>query len=201
MEQDRFDACMQRICDGDKNALKEIYEAYMTYVFSVIYQIVGNHADAEDITADFFVKLWTGSDKYVKGTGHKAYLATIARHMAIDFLRKHKKEVLVSEFTTDISEDDGGTKNDSMVVTDSQVSGEIIAGSGPVSLVEQEVIENISLKEALDKLKPREREVINLKIMGDMTFKEISEATKSPMGTVTWLYRQAINKLRRCGYE
>lgn len=201
MEQNRFDACMQRICDGDKDALKEIYEEYMTYVFSVIYQIVGNHADAEDITADFFVKLWTGSDKYEKGFAHKAYLATVARHMAIDFLRKHKKEVLVSEFTTDISADEGEARTDTMIVSDSQANGETINGGSPVSLVEQEVIENISLKEALGRLKPREREVINMKIMGDMTFKEISEATKSPMGTVTWLYRQAINKLRRCGYE
>lgn len=190
---------MRRICNGDKNALKEIYEAYMTYVFSVIYQIVGNHADAEDITADFFVKLWTGSDKYVGGTGHKAYLATIARHMAIDYLRKHKKEVLVSEFTTEISEDDSQIESGAMVVSDTQ--SDTRSGTGTVSLVEQEVIEDISLKEALDKLKPREREVINMKIMGDMTFKEIAEATKSPMGTVTWLYRQAINKLRRCGYE
>lgn len=48
MEQARFDACMQRISNGDKSALKEIYESYMKYVFLVIYQVVGNHEDAED---------------------------------------------------------------------------------------------------------------------------------------------------------
>lgn len=192
MEQDRFDACMQRISNGDKSALKEIYESYMKYVFLVIYQVVGNHEDAEDITADFFIKLWTNSEKYILGTSHKAYLATVARHMAIDFLRKHKREVLVSEFTEDSSSDDSGQRTDIQILKDSDTNE---------SLVEQEVIENLSLKEALDRLKPREREVINLKIMGDMTFKEIAEATSTPMGTVTWLYREAIKKLRRCGYE
>ncbi len=184
MNQIGFDACMTRICNGDKDALKEIYKEYMKYVFGTIYQVVGNHEDAEDITADFFVKLWTNSDKYVPGGSHKAYLATIARNMAIDFLRKNKKEVLVSEFTTEVSEEE-----------------EILLPKTTENPVEDEVVEDISLKEALGKLKPREREVINMKVINDMTFKEISETTNTPMGTVTWLYRQAINKLRRCGFE
>lgn len=190
MEQARFDACMLRVCQGDKNALKEIYEEYMKYVFTIILQVVGNHADAEDITADFFIKLWSNSDKYVQGSSHKAYLATVARNMAIDYLRKHKREVLISEFTTDPVEEEGDSNSGAMVVADSKTPS-----------IENEVIEDISLKEALDTLKPREREIINMKVMNDMTFKEISQATNSPMGTVTWIYRQAINKLRRCGYE
>ena len=190
MNQSRFDACMQGICNGDKTALKEIYEEYMKYVFTVIYQVVGNHDDAEDLTADFFVKLWTSSDKYVPGSSHKAYLATIARHMAIDFLRKHNKEILISEFTTDPVEETSEGSSSTMVLADSKSPS-----------VESEVIEDMSLKDALDKLKPREREVINMKVMYDMTFKEIAQATGSPMGTITWLYQQAIKKLRRCGYE
>jgi len=192
VRQETFDACMLRICNGEKDALKEIYEEYMTYIFSVIYQVVGSHADAEDVTADFFLKLWTNADKYKKGTGHKAYLATVARHMAIDFLRKHNKEVLIAEFTGENSEEE------SVILSDGNNPA---LETSQVSSVEQEVIEEMSLKEALDTLKPKEREVINMKIMGDMTFKEISEAMNSPMGTVTWLYREAIKKLRRCGYE
>lgn len=198
MEQDRFDACMTRICKGDKDALKEIYVEYMKYIFGIVFQVVGNHEDAEDVTADFFVKLWTNSDKYIQGNSHKAYLATVARNMAVDFLRKNKKEVLVSEFTTEISEEENAENSGTMVVSDAKDN---LSGQPQNSSVEQEVIEDITLKEALEKLKPREREVIHMKVMNDMTFKEIAEVTKAPMGTVTWLYRQAINKLRRCGYE
>lgn len=59
----------------------------------------------------------------------------------------------------------------------------------------------MNLKEALATLKPKEREIINMKIMGDMTFQEIADILGKPLGTVTWQYREAINKLRRCGYE
>lgn len=191
MNQDQFDACMLRICKSDREALKEIYSEYMKYVFSVIYQVVQNSSDAEDLTADFFIKLWTNAEKYTAGSSHKAFLATVARNMAIDFIRKQKREVLIADFSGEYKEDDnlGNSAFQMEPKEEDSVS------------VETEVISNISIKEALDKLKLREREVINMKIFLDMTFKEIAESTGSPMGTVTWLYRQAINKLRRCGYE
>lgn len=190
MEQEKFDDCMLRICRGEKSALKEIYEAYATYIYSVILRVVNQSTDAEDITSEFFIKLWTNSDKYVPGGGHKAFLATMARNMAIDYLRKHNREVPIGDFSTEQEDESEGTPAEVSLMERKQESN-----------VEDEVIEEVSLKEALERLKPREREVIHFKIMGDLTFKEIAEAMQIPMGTVTWLYRQAIEKLRRCGYE
>ena len=193
MEQERFDACMRRICCGEKDALREIYEAYMKYIFRIIFQVVQNHEDAEDLTGDFFIKLWTNSEQYVQGSSHKAYMATIARNLAIDYLRKKGREVLVSEFTTE----GGDEENATMQVASGTLPNEAAA----THTVEEEVVGDISLKEALDRLKPKEREVIHLKVMEELTFKEIAQVTGTPMGTVTWLYRTAIEKLRRCGYE
>ena len=50
-------------------------------------------------------------------------------------------------------------------------------------------------------MKEGEREMVNMKVLGDMTFREIAETLQMPMGTVTWKYQNAIGKLRRCGYE
>jgi len=191
VEQEQFDDCMQRICRGEKNALREIYEAYASYIYASIYRIVNHKEDAEDITGEFFLKLWSNSDKYVPGNGHKAFLATMARNMAIDYLRKHNRELPMGDFSFEQEEEEGQNKPAEIARMEQ--------AQGPA--VENEVIEDISLKEALERLKPREREVIHYKIMGDMTFKEIAEVLQIPMGTVTWLYRQAIEKLRRCGYE
>ena len=185
-----FDACMSRICNGDKNALHEIYEEYLPYIYSVVLTIVGSKENAEDITSDFFIKLWTGSDKYKPGTGHKGYMATIARNMAIDFLRKHKNETLISEFEQTGDED----------AADLSTAATMQLAENSVT-PEDEVIDDMALADALNTLKPAEREVINLKIMGDMAFREIADILGKPMGTVTWLYREAINKLRRYGYE
>ena len=45
-------------------------------------------------------------------------------------------------------------------------------------------------------LKEEEREIVNLKIMGELTFKEIAALLGRPQGTVAWCYRTAMKKLK-----
>ena len=177
VEEKQFHACMKKIKAGDKSALHEVYEKYVGYIYSIVFQVVMNREDAEDITSEFFIKLWKLADTYRSGKGHKAWMATIARNMAIDLLRKNKREVLTEDFADSISDN----------ASDDDVEGEVLA--------------DMSLQAALDTLKPGEREIVNMKIMGELTFQEIADILKQPMGTVTWRYQNAIKKLRRCGYE
>ncbi len=173
MEEKQFSACMERMRSGDRSALHEVYESYIGYIYTIVLQTVSNREDAEDVTSEFFMKLWRLADTYREGNGHRAWMAAIARNMAVDLLRKTKREVLTEVVTEDASD---------------------------VS-VEKEVIADMSLRQALDSLTPGEREVVHLKIMGEMTFQEIADILKIPLGTVTWRYQNAIRKLRRCGYE
>lgn len=177
MEEKQFHACMKRIKAGDKSALHEIYEQYIGYIYSVVIQVVLHKEDAEDITSEFFIKLWKLADTYRSGSGHRAWMATIARNMAIDLLRKNKREILTEDFVDSVPEN---AANDD---------------------VEGEVLSDISLREALDRLNLGEREIVNMKIMGELTFQEIAHILKQPLGTVTWRYQNAMKKLRRCGYE
>lgn len=63
---------------------------------------------------------------------------------------------------------------------------------------EAETIEKMSLKQAINTLEDTEQEIINMKILGQLTFQEIADILKKPIGTVSWKYRKAIEKLRRC---
>lgn len=184
MEDQVFDRCMERIRQGDKDALKDIYTAYAGFLFHLILGILKNRENAEDVTSEFFIKLWDIADRYVPGTGHRAWLTRIARNMSIDYLRAHKREI-----PKDVSEEG------------EELTGEYGTESAGEDETAKEAIANISVQEALEKLKPAEREVVHLKIIGDLTFEEISRILETPMGTVTWRYREAIKKLRRCGYE
>lgn len=174
MTEEEFTLAVSRIRSGDKEGLKLIYLAYVKFIYSVIYEVLQNKENTEDVTSEFFIKLWDVADSYQPGNGHKGYLATIARNMAIDFLRKHRREDLCEE--PDL--------------------GNAYSESG-----EEEVLSEMSLQEALSHLKDGERQIVNMKVLGEMTFKEISMILHMPMGTVTWKYQNAINKLRRCGYE
>lgn len=248
MTEQEFEQAVVRIRDGDKDGLKEIYLAYVKFIYAVIYEILQNKENTEDVTSEFFIKLWDVAERYEPGRGHRGYLATIARNMAIDYIRKHRREVLSAD--PDLVGSEGGSTGsvfdaqsgssdtgESVIPTQSDSSGtessaletqsggsgdpggaggvggkahSHAGGSGPgtmsgsgyvTSPVEDEVIGNIALKEALAQLKEGERQIINMKILGDMTFQEISNTLHMPMGTVTWKYRNAIGKLRRCGYE
>ena len=144
-----------------------------------VYGVTGNYQDAEDITVDFFIKLWDLSERYTPGGGHKRWMTVIARNMALDYLRSRGREVPVEP----------------------QEMGTQIDADPQIEKGYDEVIEDMSLAAALDSLTPAEREVVHMKVIGDLTFKHIAEILRIPMGTVTWRYRQAISKLRRCGYE
>jgi len=176
-----FNECMARLCEGDKSALREIYEEYLSYLYSVAYSVLGNRENAEDVTSECFIKLWKTAKNYRPGTGHKGYLATIVRNMCIDLLRKQGREVY-----------EDPPDDDSPSPTPPELRSEGF---------EDEVVEQMSLAAALETLKPVQREIINLKFMGGHTFKEIAGILKKPMGTVTWNYNEALKALRRYGYE
>lgn len=190
MTDSQFDECMVRMQHGDKEPLKDIYQDYIGYIYSVIFSVVGSKENAEDLTSDFFIKLWEQSEKYRPGTGHKAWMSRIAHNMAIDFLRKRKRETLTDEMES-AADEDGSAGN----------GRNTIYAADQTSPVEDEVVTNLALKQALMALSEDERAVINMKIMGDMTFKSIAQALGVSMGTVTWKYQSAIKKLRKQGYE
>ena len=98
--------------------------------------------------------------------------------MTIDYIRKHKRELP----TDDIYED-------------------VTLTSVPSETPEETYLTKQSFKELIHKLKSKEQEIIIIKIVGELTFKEIADILKEPMGTITWRYQNAISKLRRLQNE
>ena len=190
MNEQQFENAVARMVQGDKTGLKEIYLNYAGYIYRIIYEVLQNKENAEDVTSEFFIRLWDKAEQFKPGNGHKGYLAFIARNMAVDFLRKHKKEEL-SALLQDLGQE-GEEDNKGSIIK---------LAEDKTNQVEEQVIGSMTISQALELLKPSERQIISLKVLGEMTFKEIAAAMEIPMGTVTWKYQNAIKKLRRCGYE
>ena len=189
MTETEFEKCIKAMNHGRKDGLKKIYEEYAPYIYGIVRSVLPNREDAEDVTSDFFIRLWEKSESYKAGNGHKGWMATIARKMAVDRIRKYRKEEVVDFSATNHEEE---SENPSTRIAMNAVSPDD---------VEKEVVSGISIREALQKLNEREQNVIHMKIMGEMTFQEIADILGEPLGTITWRYREAIKKLRRCGYE
>lgn len=83
-----FDFRVELILKNDKNGLREIYQCYGKVIYNIMLDIVKSPQDAEDLTSDFFLKLWDTAGQYRKGTGHKRYLTVMAKNLALDFIKK-----------------------------------------------------------------------------------------------------------------
>ena len=98
----------------------------------------------------------------------------MAKNLALDFIRKRRHE------TPTLDDEEAGHKEqqDSMRVDD-------------------DVIGKLTFEEALKLLSEGERDILNMRLGMDMTFREISRVVGKPLGTVTWKYRQAVFKLKK----
>ena len=120
--------------NGDKAGLREIYENYLGYIYRIVYEILQSKENAEDVTSEFFIRLWNKAEQYKPGNGHKGYLATMSRNMAIDFLRRHRREEL-TELLQDMGKEEEEGQGGSELLKKSNVN------------VEEEVLSNLSVKQ------------------------------------------------------
>jgi RNA polymerase sigma-70 factor, ECF subfamily len=68
---------------GTQSAIQEIYQRHAADVFRYALFLSGSRAEAEDITSETFVRLWTAPGD-IRTASVKAYLFTIARHIHLD---------------------------------------------------------------------------------------------------------------------
>lgn len=171
-----FDAAVDRIRAGNREGLREIYDAYGDKVYRLFLGKVRHREDAEDLTSDFFLKLWELAGTHRSGTPHKSWMMTIARNMAVDHLRRVSREI----------PDEDVEMHESLTER---------------TTAEDTVLGEMSAAHILSVLPESEREIVMMHLSADLTFREIAEVLGIPLGTAVWKYRSAIGKLQRLAKE
>jgi RNA polymerase sigma factor (sigma-70 family) len=143
---------------------------------STLLYILGNRDDAQDAAQEAFVKCWRSRDSLPDVQNLRAWIFRVGLNAAKDMQRSawHRK---AKGFTTD----------ETMIVGRESVPGE--------QLEEQEDLAR--LRVAILGLRPDEKEVFLLRQNGGLTYEEIAELRKAPVGTVKTQMRAALQKLRR----
>ena len=84
---------MSRVRAGDEDALAALHDRYAQVVYSVALRVLGETTQAEDILQEIFLQLWRKPERFDSSRGSLgAWLAVIARHRAIDHLRRRHPE-------------------------------------------------------------------------------------------------------------
>ena len=80
----------RRFLDGDDTALNELIRSYSDGLTLYINSITGDICTAEELTEEVFVELCIKRPKFSERSSSKTWLYAIARHTAIDWLRRQK---------------------------------------------------------------------------------------------------------------
>ena len=168
---------MDRIANGDADAVRLLYARYGRLVFGLAMNVLGDSATAEEVCQDVFMRVWEKSGSYQADRGKVVtWLARIARNRAIDVLRSLR------------SKPDGSTVDDEPTAPDEQAAD---PGDRLLQSFREEQV-----RAAVASLPADQRTALSLAFFRGMTHREIAQALGEPLGTVKTRIRDAMMKLR-----
>ena len=159
------------IQDNDQNAYSEILNSYKNSIYYTILKMIRNPDDAEDLTIEAFSKAFKNLDKFKKEFTFSTWLFRIATNHTIDFIRK-KKLATTSIHTS--FKDEGG-KNIEVDIKDSDLNPNQLT-------IKKEKI--ILVRKFVNKLPEKYQKLVKLRYFKELSYKEISDKTNSPLGTI-----------------
>ena len=168
------------IRDRDRMALEALHSRYSGAVYGLAMRMLRDAGAAEEVAQDTFFNIWRRAGSYAAQRGSvTAWLFGIARNRAIDELRKRRRAADRFQNGVDLSNKPAETRD-----------------SDPAEYAAL-MHESRRVREALDELRPEQRQVVALAYFAGMTHTQISKELGQPLGTVKTRMRLAIKKLRR----
>lgn len=164
---------------GDISALGMLYDRYGLLVYRLIYRMLKNSQEAEDLTQEIFLNLQVKSKFDPQRGSFYTYLMTFTRSRTIDRLRSKRSK---GRFWQNI-----GKLNDSI---------EQHKSNSPMEVVSTEEISN-QVKNALQYLSPHQCQVLELSYYEGLSQSEIAKRLNIPLGTVKTHSRRGLIQLRK----
>ena len=159
---------------GQREAFARLYETHVERVYRYLLYRVGQPADAEDVTADVFIRAMKALPSYkARGTPLMAWLYRIAHNQAVNFLKKRARQ---------------GERNLEDVSAPSSDDPE------------REALDRASLAEAeqaMESLTSLQRQVLSLRFTAELSIAETGLIMKRSQGAVKFLQYSALQALRR----
>ena len=164
------DPLLRGLAAGDERAFATLYDQFGARLYRTAFGILGRREDAEDAVQEVFTAL-VRSRKTLAGVNDlTAYMFSALRRAAVRCAERRKREPPSSEAVKDIE-----------AKTDPKQSDHTVADR---------------LDQALHELPEEQREVISLKIDGQLTFAQIAQVLGISPNTAASRYRYALEKLR-----
>lgn len=174
-EEDPTDADLVARCqNGDMSAYNELVRRHQGKVYAMIRNMVKNETDAWDLAQDSFIKAWKALPKFEAKAKFSTWLFRIAHNVVYDWLRKHRLERGSDELNDELL---GGGRVDFQAPTSPRPQ------TSPDEEMERTELRQ-QIEAGLAKLSIEHREIILLREVQGMAYKEIAEILECSQGTV-----------------
>ena len=162
------EALLGRIAEGDRHALKELYDQTAGRLLAIALRMLGNRPLAEEAVQDAFLAIWNSAARFDPARGAaSAWITTILRRKVIDRLRASPWLLRETEF-----DDQGAVTADCTL--------------------------QMAVRQCLDQLGSDHRTSLLYVYFFGLTHAELSEKLQKPLGTVKSWVRRALLDLTRC---
>ena len=166
---DNLEKYIKMFKNGNQEAFDIIYKLTYRKIFFIVLPILKDKALAEDIMQDTYLKFLDKIYSY-NAKNSLAYILTIAKNLAINEYNKRKREVRI---------------------IDSDIDNFSYDAFLELSASNEEMI-----KSALSVLNNQEKNVFLLHNLENLRHREIALILNKPIGTITWIYQQALKKMK-----
>lgn len=150
--------------NGNQNAFIGLVSKYQQQVYRIAFGIIFNHHLAEDISQETFVKLWKSlkSGYFDENRPIYPWVRTVCLNLSRDFYKKKKRQAQIEKESLETNSKDDCNGGNSMNTTD----------------------KTEKIRQAIESLDPERREVLILRIIEGLSYKEISRQLNCSIGTV-----------------
>lgn len=176
-----YDAALYACANGDKQALKTIYEQERRRLLGVAFRIVRQRQLAEDVIHDAFVSIWSKATSFnaARGSG-RGWIYSVVRNQALNVIRQREHETYIDPMTIeDIQQQNGDV--DTMMTEQFELN----ASLG-------------QLRDCLSQLDSAKRNSILCAYVDGCSHSEIAKRLNAPLGSVKAWVKRGLALLREC---
>ena len=176
---------MQRVKQGDEAAFEELVDKYKQPVLNLVYRILRDATEAEDLAQNVFVQVFKSADRYRVEAKFSTWLFTIARNLCLNELRRRSRHPAESlEGTMDPAEEAPARQFEDKASV-----------AAPDRLLREEL--SLKVEEALASLPENQRTAILLFKEQEMSYEEISKLLDCSLSATKSLIHRGRETLKQ----
>lgn len=154
---------------NQQKAFDKLYSKYNKLIYGIAFSILKHREDAEEIVQTVFLKLYKMDKSKLPSSKEATWIYALTKNETITLLRNKKNNNINLENIYQIEDRNNEINN---------------------------IIDKVEFNKIISKLNNKEKEIISLKIISNLSFEEIGKLLDEPTGTIKWRYYKSIHTLK-----